>query len=69
MTNDTYNYREKLWLCTAVQNPDDRYKPFVRFSKRKVSHLEMVLVDGLLFLVGEEFGDDMKGFNYTDYLE
>ena len=44
-----------------MQNPDDRYKPFVRFSKREVSHLEMPLVDGHLALVSEEFGDDMKG--------
>ena len=62
MTNDAYNYREKLWLCTAVQNPDDRYKPFVRFSKREVSRLEMALVDWLLVLVGEEFCNDMKGW-------
>ena len=69
LTNDAYNYREKLWLYTAVQNPDDRYKPFVRFSKREVSRLEMTLVDGHLALVGEEFGDDMKGWALVCVIE
>ena len=55
------NFREKLWLYTAVQNIEGPL-PRVRFSKRDVSWREMTVVDGQLALVGEEFGDDQKGW-------
>ncbi len=55
-----FNYNEQWWLYTAVQTDDGI--PHVRFSKREVSHAELVVVDGHLGLVGKEFGDEDKGW-------
>ena len=53
-------FHEQLWLYTAVQ--DTNGVPRVRFSMREVSWNEMVVVDGCLALVNEEFADEMRGW-------
>jgi len=53
-------FHEQLWLYTAVQ--DTNGVPRVRFSMREVSWKEMVVVDGCLALVNEEFADEMRGW-------
>ena len=53
-------FHEQPWLYTAVQ--DTNGVPRVRFSMREVSWNEMVVVDGCLALVNEEFADEMRGW-------
>ena len=57
---DERHFREKLWLYTAVQ--DMCAVPRVQFSMREVSRLEMIVQNGCLALVNEEFADEMKGW-------
>lgn len=54
------HFREKLWLYTAIQ--DISAVPRVRFSMREVSRQDMIVLNGCLALVSEEFADDMKGW-------
>jgi len=53
--------RMKLWFYTAVQTIEHR-TPYVRFSKREVEWSELTKVGDRYALVGEEFGDPMKGW-------
>jgi len=50
-----------LRLYTAVQTFEYEM-PRVRFSMHEVSWWDMIVVDGHLALVGEEFADEMKGW-------
>ena len=53
----------KLRLYTAVQTIQNGDLPRVRFSMREVSWWnDMIVEDGRLALVGEEFADEMKGW-------
>ncbi|MBQ7156335.1 MAG: hypothetical protein IJR86_00875 [Bacteroidaceae bacterium] len=58
---DEHPFHEKLWLYTAEQKMENGL-PRVRFYKRDVSRSDMVVVDGHLALVGDEYADDMKGW-------
>ena len=60
-------FHEKLWLYTAEQNMEG--VPRVRFSKREVSRKEMVVVNGSLALVSEEFADEMKGWALVQVID
>ena len=51
-----------LRLYTAVQTIENEVLPRVRFTMREVSWWDMIVVDGHLALVGEEFADKMKGW-------
>ena len=51
-----------LRLYTAVQTIENEVLPRVRFTMREVSWWDMIVVDGHLALVGEEFADEMKGW-------
>jgi hypothetical protein len=62
LSNDERTYRTTFRLYTAVQTVEIGYIPQVRFSMREVRCSEMTAVDGRMALVGEEFGDDMKGW-------
>ena len=58
---DEWHYDERLLFYTAVQNIEHNM-PRVRFTMRELSRLDMIVVDGHLALVGEEFAEDMKGW-------
>ena len=64
---DERHFREKLWLYTAVQ--DMSAVPRVRFSMREVSRLEMIVLNGCLALVNEEFAEEMKGWALVRVIE
>ena len=56
---------ERLLLYTAMQCVEDGL-PRVRFSMHEISRSDMIVVDGLYVLKGEEFADDMKGWALVD---
>jgi hypothetical protein len=60
LKTDERHIHEKLWLYTAVQ--DMSTGPRVRFIMREVSRQEMIVLNGCLALVNEEFADEMKGW-------
>lgn len=53
-------FREKLWLYTAIQKTEG--VPRVQFSMREVSWREVIVVNGFMALVNEEYADEMKGW-------
>ena len=61
LTADQLQHGDELRLYTATQQIK-MDTPMVVFGVRKVEMAELVEADGKLALVGDDFGDDMKGW-------